>query len=129
MTIEEKLKEYILTKYKSVREFVNIATDMPYSTVDGILKRGIANSTIGNVLKICKALDISADELGNGKIVPAEQVRKKQNDIDIDDQIKLASEKGVSLDGIILSASELQTIMDAAEVGIGIVRKRRNRQA
>lgn len=69
MTIEEKMKKYILTKHKSIREFVKCA-DLPYSTVDGILKRGIANSSIGNVLKICKALQISADELANGKIVP-----------------------------------------------------------
>ena len=69
MTIEEKLKKHILTKHKSIREFVKCA-DLPYSTVDGILKRGIANSSIGNVLKICKALQISADELANGKIVP-----------------------------------------------------------
>ncbi len=69
MTIEEKLKSYILTKHKSIREFVKCA-GLPYSTVDGILKRGIANSSIGNVLKICKALQISADELANGMIVP-----------------------------------------------------------
>lgn len=70
MTIEEKLKDYILTNYKSVREFVKSA-GLPYSTVDGVLKRGIANSSIGTVLKICKALGISADELANNKIVPA----------------------------------------------------------
>lgn len=69
MTIEEKLKNYILTKHKSIREFVK-CTGLPYSTVDGILKRGIANSSIGNILIICKTLQISADELANGKIVP-----------------------------------------------------------
>ena len=73
MTIEEKLKSYILTKHKSIREFVK-CTDLPYSTVDGILKRGIANSSIGNVLKICKALQISADELANNKIVPVGKI-------------------------------------------------------
>lgn len=70
MTIEEKLKDYILTNYKSVREFVKSA-GLPYSTVDGVLKRGIANSSIGTVLKICKALGISADELANNRIVPS----------------------------------------------------------
>ena len=69
MTIEEKLKNYILTIYKSVREFVQYA-DIPYSTMDGILKRGIKNASIGNILKICEALQISADELANDKIVP-----------------------------------------------------------
>lgn len=73
MNIEDKLKSYILTKHKSLREFVK-CTDLPYSTVDGILKRGIANSSIGNVIKICKALQISADELANNRIVPVRKV-------------------------------------------------------
>jgi hypothetical protein len=68
MSIEEKLREYILAHYKSIREFTK-KVDMPYTTVDGILKRGVANSSIGNVLKICKALNISADELANNRIV------------------------------------------------------------
>lgn len=72
MSIEEKLKEYILAHYKSIREFTK-KVDMPYTTVDGILKRGVANSSIGNVLKICKALNISADELANNRIVPIEK--------------------------------------------------------
>ena len=37
MTIEEKLKEYILVKYKSIREFT-LSAGIPYSTVDAILK-------------------------------------------------------------------------------------------
>ena len=73
MTIEEKLKNYILTIYKSVREFVQYA-DIPYSTMDGILKRGIRNSSIGNILKICEALQISADELANNRIVPIDRM-------------------------------------------------------
>ena len=73
MTIEEKLKNYILTIYKSVREFTQYA-DLPYSTMDGILKRGIKNSSIGNILKICEALQISADELANNRIVPLDRM-------------------------------------------------------
>ena len=46
MTIEEKLREYILTYYKSIREFTQKA-EIPYSTMDGILKRGIANGNMG----------------------------------------------------------------------------------
>lgn len=69
MTTEEKLKEYILTRYRSVREFV-IHANIPYTTMDGILKRGIANSTIGNIIAICRTLGISADALGKGEIVP-----------------------------------------------------------
>lgn len=69
MTAEEILKEYILTKYKSVREFT-MESGIPYSTMATILKRGIQNSGVTNIIRICKALDISADELAKGNIVP-----------------------------------------------------------
>lgn len=71
MTIEEKLKKYILKKYNSIREFT-IAIDLPYSTMATILKRGIANSNVNNIIKICQALEISADELAAGNIVPTQ---------------------------------------------------------
>lgn len=60
--LEEKLKELILEKYGSIRQFA-IKIDIPYTTVDTILKRGINNSNIGNVIKICKSLNISVDKL------------------------------------------------------------------
>lgn len=66
---EDLLKEYILSKYRSIREFT-IDTGMPYSTLDTILKRGIRNASIDNILKICQTLGISTDALVNGKIEP-----------------------------------------------------------
>ena len=72
MTIEDQLKNLILTRYRSIREFT-IAVDMPYTTIDSIFRRGVGNSSVTNVIKICKALGISADELADGKIVPVIQ--------------------------------------------------------
>lgn len=66
-TSEDRLKEYILTKYKSVREFTG-AIDMPYSTVDSIFKRGIRNASVENIIKICEFLGISTDALIKGYI-------------------------------------------------------------
>lgn len=60
--LEEKLKNLIITKFGSVRQFA-IYIDIPYTTVDSILKRGIDNSNVGNVIKMCKALNISIDNL------------------------------------------------------------------
>ena len=67
-TTEERLKELILSKYKSIREFTT-SIDMPYSTFDSILKRGISNSNIANILKICSTLNIDAEMLASGEIV------------------------------------------------------------
>lgn len=69
MTIEEELKAFILEKYPSVREFT-IQNHIPYSTIATIFKRGINNSSYSSIFKICDALDISADELADGKIIP-----------------------------------------------------------
>lgn len=64
---EDKLREYILSKYKSIREFT-VAIDMPYSTIDSIFKRGIRKASVDNLLKICDFLNISTDALINGEI-------------------------------------------------------------
>ena len=42
---------------------------MPWTTLDSILKRGIANSNITNVLKITRELGLNSEELVDGKIV------------------------------------------------------------
>ena len=72
MTIEDQLKNLILVRYRSVREFT-IAVDMPYTTIDSIFRRGVNNSSVANVIKICRALAISADELADGRIVSIAQ--------------------------------------------------------
>lgn len=64
--LENKLKELIIEKFGSVRQF-SIKINIPYTTVDTILKRGIDNSNVGNVIKMCKALNISIDNLLDNK--------------------------------------------------------------
>lgn len=69
MPVEQELKTHILQRYRSVRAFSE-ETGIPYSTIDSIFKRGIENSSLSNILKICRALNIDANALGNGKIEP-----------------------------------------------------------
>lgn len=64
---EDLLKEKILSEYKSIREFTQ-KIEMPYSTLDTILKRGIRNASVDNVIRICDFLGISTDALINGRI-------------------------------------------------------------
>ena len=64
---EDLLKEKILSEYKSIREFTQ-KIEMPYSTLDTILKRGIRNASVDNVIRICDFLEISTDALINGRI-------------------------------------------------------------
>lgn len=59
---EEKLKKKILERYGSIRQF-SLKIGVPHTTIDSILKRGIINSNVGNVIKICKELDVSIEKL------------------------------------------------------------------
>lgn len=68
MTTEERLKELILSKYKSVRAFT-IEHNIPYSTVNNIFERGIGNMGISTAIKICNLLNIDVEALVNGEIL------------------------------------------------------------
>ena len=76
--LEDKLKNLIIEKFGSVRQFA-MKIDIPYTTVDSILKRGIDNSNVGNVLKICKALNISIDYLLESKEIQSNNVLQDSN--------------------------------------------------
>lgn len=67
MSIEEKVKEMIKTKYGTVKDFSKVI-NIPYTTMCGILKRGFGNAGITNVMKVCNELNISPDALGAGRI-------------------------------------------------------------
>jgi hypothetical protein len=134
MTTEEKLKNYILERYKSIREFT-IAIDMPYSTLTGVLTRGIDNSSVGVIFKICKALNISPDALGEGEIVPRSLVIDG-NQIDIEikepkevDQIledtkkRLLTYRDLLLDGKKVKKSEINTIVNGIDISLEMVKK------
>lgn len=75
MTTEEKLKAYILERYKSVREFA-LSNDIPQPTVSHILIRGLDNAGLSRVMQICKALGISCDALAEGEIVLRSEYEK-----------------------------------------------------
>lgn len=68
MSLESDLEAYILSKYNSLRDFT-IKNHMPYSTLASVLDRGIRKANGQTLFKICEALDISADDLSDGRIV------------------------------------------------------------
>lgn len=132
MTTEDKLKEYILDRYKSIREFTQVV-DMSYSTVDSILKRGIGNSSVSNIIKICKVLEISVDELAEGRITPisktvrnyiAHGVNIEISDILRDTKSRLESYQKFTLDGQPVNRETISTIVKAIEVGEEIAKKK-----
>lgn len=111
MTIEDKLKNLILSRYRSIREFTQVI-DMPYSTFDGILKRGIDNSSVVNVIKVCQALEISADALADGQIRPACNIRESQVDAsDVAHIIDQVKSKILTYDNLTLQGKPIDPII------------------
>lgn len=72
--IENRIKELIISRYGSVKYFSK-KIGIPYTTLDSILKRGIGNSNVMNVIKVCDALEISIDSLKKGIIEPTNTER------------------------------------------------------
>ena len=81
MTIEEKLKLYILGKYCTMATFCNKSDILP-STMSAIFKRGIKTCSSGNLFKICDELDISIDSLKDGRIEPRIESGKYKANVD-----------------------------------------------
>lgn len=122
MSTEEKLKDLILSKYKSVREFT-ITVDIPYTTLDSIFKRGIGNSSVSTILKICNALHIKADALANGEIEPAyPEVTYKVSDADLNElYVEIGSMNTIEIDQIrnyakLVKSKSLDTILSLKKI-------------
>lgn len=73
MNIEDNLKDLIEKKSGSLRAFA-ADNDIPYTTLRSILERGVLNSKMDNIIKICKGLGISPEDLAGiekeEKVVP-----------------------------------------------------------
>lgn len=131
MTIEDKLKELILKRYHSVREFT-IANDIPYTTIHSIFKRGIGNSSVNNVIKICKALSISADALADGEIIPVKtrEITTDPDRLDVQDILTDAKDAlihsgKITLDGNPIGKAGIESIIDAIDVGVEIAKRKK----
>ena len=61
MTREQKLRNLILDRYKSLRQFA-LEADIPYSTLMTILSRDMGGASFDVVVKICKKLDLDPME-------------------------------------------------------------------
>ena len=84
--IEDKLKDIIISRYGSVKRFSE-KINVPNSTVDTILKRGIAKANVLNVIKMCNELGFSVDSLKDNILQPTET--KKISRDEVSNQIEI----------------------------------------
>ena len=128
-TVEEKLSEVILSKYSSFRAFA-VEIDMPTSTLNSILTRGIANATVSNILKICNTLHISADALASGKIVPQYEAVPDTKSKDIADILADARRQLLACDGLMFDGKPadpeaIESILNAMEIGMEMAKRKK----
>ena len=62
MNREQKLRNLILDRYPSLRQF-SMEADIPYSTLMTLLSRDIGGASFDVVLRICKKLDLDPTDL------------------------------------------------------------------
>lgn len=62
MTREQKLRNLILDRYVSLRQFSKEA-DIPYSSLMTMLSRGIGGASFDMVIRICKVLELDPNQM------------------------------------------------------------------
>ena len=118
MKIEDELKQLILSRYKTMHDFAD-QTGMKYTTLMSIMTRGILNSSISNIIRICQSLGISADALSEGKIV---YVKKETKELS---ELVNTLNSDLSLDGVPMSEDEIDTFLNAVGIAIEMIRRKR----
>lgn len=132
MSIEDSLKDLIIERYGSVIDFSK-EIDMANSTLASILSRGIHKASIGNIIKICNALEISADGLAMDMIVPiVKQQEAVQKPTDIDEIISITKLNikayNLTIDGELIDDEEKESIIDSLELCAEFIRRNHERK-
>lgn len=121
MKIEDQLKTKILDKYKSVRAFTT-AIQIPYSTIDSMLKKGLSGTAVSTVLKVCENLNLDVDALVNGEIKEkssvADSLLTEDNDTVLGYRIyKLLIESGLIVEGQELTPTQID-FLEGIEIAV-----------
>ena len=69
MEFVKSLKQYILERYKSIREFC-VKNDFPYSTIVNSITHGVMGSSVTLMIRLCHCLDLDVEEFCNGRLTP-----------------------------------------------------------
>lgn len=130
MSIEDRLKELILSRYRSMTEFSEHC-GIKYQTIMSILTRGVRNASVTNIIKICQTLGISTDELAEGRIVFTSDVNSN-GCVTLEEIVSfcyVGMKNGtITFQGIPLTESEALYMHDAIATNIEILKRKRARQ-
>lgn len=129
--IEEKLKKLIIERYGTMIDFARVL-DIPNSTLQSIMNRGIHKASINNVIKICSALHISTDGLAAGKIIATDdsddQTTQPHELSEIISHAKMSLlHNEITVDGKPLTADEILDIIEMINLHFEFIKRKRNR--
>lgn len=133
MTIEDKLRDLIISKYGSISNFSR-EIGMANSTLATIMKNGVKKANVTNIIKICKSLEISTDELAKNRIVPVSNDSKNEFKIreltDIFELYKLnfRNYKRYTVYGYELNRDDADLFLDAMELALEFIKRKKERE-
>jgi DNA-binding Xre family transcriptional regulator len=126
MTVEERLKELIIEKYGTMKDFTD-KIGIPNSTFANILRRGVQNANVLTIIKICQALCISTDDLAEGRIVPTSRIipqPKRIEDIIFNTKQELLNAEHLTLDDQTISEAEIKSFILSLDMIVELEKKR-----
>lgn len=74
--VEADLKQLIIDRFGSLSKFSEVI-DMPWTTLDGVIKRGVNKANITSLIKICEGLNIDCESLYYGRLLPKQDMLKE----------------------------------------------------
>jgi DNA-binding Xre family transcriptional regulator len=121
------MKELIIKNYGTMKDFTD-EIGIPNSTFANILRRGVQNANVLTIIKICQALNISTDDLAEGRIVSLVRSEAAPTAIeDVFDSVKqqLLNANNMTLVGIPATADEIMLLVTTLDVLLEVIKKRR----
>ena len=128
MTVEERLKDLIIKEYGTMKEFTDLI-GIPNSTFANILRRGVKNANVVTIIKICQALNISTDDLAEGRIVPlirSESIPTKIEDLFDELKQKLLNADNLTLSDLPASDDDITLLVSILDIALEVAKKRIN---
>ena len=130
MPIEERLRRLIMSRFPTVKDFAAEA-EIPYTTLLSVFKRGIDNTGITNIQKLCKTLGITMEGLCEGRIEYTRPEQSKETTFRAHQNALFLAllDGGVDLDGMKITQEEALLVDDCLTATVEILRRRREREA
>ena len=122
--VEQQLKQLIISRYGSLKKFSE-EQKIAWSTLDGVIKRGVNKANITSLIKICEGLEIDCESLYYGQIQPKQnflltsmlnekedEIIKKYRDLDDHGQTLISTVIALEHERCIKeSASKYETVL------------------